>query len=83
MSIVFKLAALALPIFANPYNHNPPMQEHSHCTRDSAASLSMYCKISMSPIHFQDLYMISMGKMYRLRRQWNMAANCLLDMSSF
>jgi hypothetical protein len=28
--IVFKLAALALPIAANHlYNHNPPIQEHS------------------------------------------------------
>jgi hypothetical protein len=27
--LVFKLAAVALPIYANPYNHNSPMQEHS------------------------------------------------------
>jgi hypothetical protein len=40
---VFKLAALALPIDANPYNHNPPMQEHSQCIKDIAASLSIYC----------------------------------------
>jgi hypothetical protein len=26
--LVFKLAAVALPIDANPYYHNPPMQEH-------------------------------------------------------
>jgi hypothetical protein len=27
--IVFKLATVALPIYFNPYNHNPPMKEHS------------------------------------------------------
>jgi hypothetical protein len=34
---------LVLPIDANPYNQNPPMQEHSQCIRDSAASLSIHC----------------------------------------
>jgi hypothetical protein len=28
-SLVSKLATEAPPIDANPYNHNPPMQEHS------------------------------------------------------
>jgi hypothetical protein len=28
-SLVFKLATVALPIYSNPYNHNPPMKEHS------------------------------------------------------
>jgi hypothetical protein len=41
---------LELPIDANPYNHTPPMEEHSQCIRDSAASLSIYCKISMVPV---------------------------------
>jgi hypothetical protein len=27
--LVFKLATVALPIYSNPYNHNPPMKEHS------------------------------------------------------
>jgi hypothetical protein len=27
--LVFKLATVALPNNANPYNHNPPMKEHS------------------------------------------------------
>jgi hypothetical protein len=44
---MFKLSALALPIDANLYNYNPPMQEHSPCIRDSSASLFMYCMISM------------------------------------
>jgi hypothetical protein len=25
----FKLATVALPIYTNPFNHNPPMKEHS------------------------------------------------------
>jgi hypothetical protein len=29
VSLVSKLATVALPIDANHYNHNPPMQEHS------------------------------------------------------
>jgi hypothetical protein len=48
---VFKLAALALPINAKSYNHNPPMEEHNKYIWYSAASLStvntLYCKISM------------------------------------
>jgi hypothetical protein len=51
---MYKLATLALPIDANAYNHNPPMQEHSQCIRDSAASLSIYCKISMQKTDFVD-----------------------------
>jgi hypothetical protein len=45
--LMFKLAAVALPIDANPYNHNAPMQEHSWCLRDTVASSSIFCKISM------------------------------------
>jgi hypothetical protein len=40
--LVFKLATLALPIDANPYNHNPPMQEHSLYISDIAACLTIY-----------------------------------------
>jgi hypothetical protein len=39
--LVFKLAAVALPIDANPYNNNPPMQEHRYCLRNSSASSSI------------------------------------------
>jgi hypothetical protein len=45
--LVFKLAPVALPIKANPYNHNPPMTEHSWCFRDRKASSSIYYKIFM------------------------------------
>jgi hypothetical protein len=45
---VFKLAAVALPINTNPYNHKPPMQqEHGQCIRDNIAGSSIYFKISM------------------------------------
>jgi hypothetical protein len=37
--LVFKLAALALPINASLYNQNPSMQKHSQCRRDSAATV--------------------------------------------
>jgi hypothetical protein len=30
---MFKLAVVALPIDAYPYNHDPPMQEHSKCLK--------------------------------------------------
>jgi hypothetical protein len=30
-----------------PYNHNPPMHEHSQSLRERAASSYIYCKISM------------------------------------
>jgi hypothetical protein len=47
VGLMFKLAAVALPIDDNPSNHNPPMQEHSQCIRDRVASSSIYGKISM------------------------------------
>jgi hypothetical protein len=38
---VFKLATVALPINTNPFNHNPPMKEHSQCLINRAASSSI------------------------------------------
>jgi hypothetical protein len=53
---VSKLATVALPIYSNPYNHNPPMKEHSQCLINRAASSSIEYKISMisvaEPHHF-------------------------------
>jgi hypothetical protein len=60
---VFKLATVALPIDANPYNHNPPMQEYSKCIRDSVASSSIYCKISMEKVLSKTL-----GEILRVQR---------------
>jgi hypothetical protein len=47
LSKVSKLATVALPIYSNPYKHNPPMKEHSMCLRDRAASSFIYYKISI------------------------------------
>jgi hypothetical protein len=46
-SLVPKLATVAVPIDANPYNNNPSMQEHSWYLRDRAASSSIFYEISM------------------------------------
>jgi hypothetical protein len=43
--LVFKLAALALPINAD-----------RQCIRDSAASLSIYCKVSTVKMFITELY---------------------------
>jgi hypothetical protein len=38
--LVFKLATVALLIYSNIYNHNPPMKEHGQCLIGRAASSS-------------------------------------------
>jgi hypothetical protein len=49
---MFKLAAVALPIDANPYNLNPPMQEHSWCLRERGLFIyCIYSKTSMTWAH--------------------------------
>jgi hypothetical protein len=44
---VFKLAALALPINAYHYNHNPPMQKHSQCIRVSSETRFAFCFVKL------------------------------------
>jgi hypothetical protein len=51
----FKLASLELPIDVNPINQNPPLQENSQCIRNSAASLSIYSKISTVILYLNGL----------------------------